>query len=38
MLWELAGEATVVTKILQPDRAVPLDEIAQQLWRRMDPG
>jgi Popeye protein conserved region len=34
----LAGEATVVSKILQPDRALPLDEIEQQLWRRMIQG
>ena len=35
ILWESAGEATVASEILMPERAVPLDEIAQKLWLRM---
>jgi hypothetical protein len=35
ILWESAGEATVASEILRPERAVPLDEIAQKLWLRM---
>ena len=35
ILWESAGEATVASEILRPERAIPLDEIAQKLWLRM---
>jgi hypothetical protein len=35
ILWESAGEATVVSELLRPERAAPLDEIAQKLWLRM---
>ena len=35
ILWESAGEVTVATELLRPERTVPLDEIAQKLWLRM---
>jgi hypothetical protein len=35
ILWESAGEATVASEILRPERAVPLDEVAKKLWLRM---
>jgi hypothetical protein len=35
ILWESAGEITVATELLRPERTVPLDEIAQRLWLRM---
>jgi hypothetical protein len=35
ILWESAGETTVASEILRPERAVSLDEIAQKLWLRM---
>jgi hypothetical protein len=35
ILWESAGEVTVATEILRPERTVPLDEIARKLWLRM---
>jgi hypothetical protein len=35
ILWESAGEITVASEFLRPERTVPLDEIAQKLWLRM---
>ncbi|HEY6368474.1 MAG TPA: hypothetical protein VI585_27130, partial [Candidatus Binatia bacterium] len=35
ILWESAGEVTMATELLRPERTVPLDEIAQMLWLRM---
>jgi hypothetical protein len=35
MLWESAGEVTMATELLRPERTVALDEIAQTLWLRM---
>jgi hypothetical protein len=35
ILWELAGEVTVATKLLRSEQTVSLDEIAQKLWLRM---
>jgi hypothetical protein len=35
IVWESAGEATVVSELLLPQRMVPLDEIGQKLWLRM---
>ena len=35
ILWESAGEVTVASELLLPQRTVPLDEIAQKLWLRM---
>jgi len=35
LLWESAGEVTVASEILRRERTVPLDEIAQKLWRHM---
>jgi hypothetical protein len=33
--WESAGEATVASELLLPQRMAPLDEIGQKLWLRM---
>jgi hypothetical protein len=35
ILWESAGEITVASEFLRPERTVPLDDIAQKLWLRM---
>jgi len=35
IVWESAGEATVASELLLPQRIVPLDEIGQKLWLRM---
>jgi hypothetical protein len=35
ILWESSGEITVASELFRPERAVPLDEIAQKLWLRM---
>jgi hypothetical protein len=35
IVWESAGEATVASQLLLPQRMVPLDEIGQKLWLRM---
>jgi hypothetical protein len=35
IVWESAGEATVASELLLPQRMVPLDEIGQKLWLRM---
>ena len=35
ILWESAGETTVASQLVSPERTVPLDEIAQRLWFRM---
>ena len=35
IIWESAGEATVASELLMPQRMVPLDEIGQKLWLRM---
>jgi hypothetical protein len=35
ILWESAGEITMATELLRPERTVPLEQIAQTLWLRM---
>jgi hypothetical protein len=35
ILWQSAGEITLATRLLRPERTVPLDEIARKLWLRM---
>jgi hypothetical protein len=35
IVWESAAEVTVATELLRGERAVPLTEIAQDLWSRM---
>jgi hypothetical protein len=35
ILWESAGEVTVASEIVQEQRTVPLNEMAQRLWARM---
>ena len=35
ILWESAGEVATSSEVLRHDRIVPLDDIAQKLWRRM---
>ena len=35
IVWESAGEITVAAELLRGERAVPLTEIAQDLWSRM---
>jgi hypothetical protein len=35
ILWQSSGESTVGTRLLRPERTVPLDEMARQLWLRM---
>ena len=35
ILWESSGEATVASVVVSATRTVPLDAIAQRLWRRM---
>jgi hypothetical protein len=35
LLWESAGESVVASQLLSPQQTVPLEQIAQQLWRRM---
>ena len=35
LLWESAGEATVASELLRPERTVPLHGIARKLWLRM---
>jgi hypothetical protein len=35
ILWESAGEVTVASEFLRPERTVPLKEIVQKLWLRM---
>jgi hypothetical protein len=35
ILWESTGEITMATKLLRPERTIPLNEIAQMLWLRM---
>ena len=35
ILWQSSGESTVATRLLRPERTVPLDEIARKLWLRM---
>jgi hypothetical protein len=35
ILWQSSGESTVGTRLLRPERTVPLDEIARKLWLRM---
>jgi hypothetical protein len=35
ILWESAGEITMATELLRPERTIPPDEIAQMLWLRM---
>jgi hypothetical protein len=35
ILWQSTGEITAATRLLRPERTVPLDEIARKLWLRM---
>jgi hypothetical protein len=35
ILWESAGEITMATEVLRPERTVSLEQIAQTLWLRM---
>ena len=35
IVWESAGEVATSSEVLRHDRIVPLDDIAQKLWRRM---
>jgi len=35
ILWQSSGESTVATRLLRPERTVPLDEIARKVWLRM---
>jgi hypothetical protein len=35
ILWQSTGEITAATRLLRPERSVPLDEIARKLWLRM---
>ena len=35
ILWESAGEVATSAEVLRHDKIVPLDEMAQKLWRRM---
>ena len=35
ILWESAGEVATASDVLRHERVVPVDEIAQKLWRRM---
>jgi hypothetical protein len=35
LLWESAGESVVSSQLLTAQQTVPLEQIAQQLWRRM---
>ena len=35
ILWQSSGEITLATRLLRPERTVPLDEIARKLWLRM---
>jgi hypothetical protein len=35
LFWESAGEATVASELLRPERTVPLDGIVRKLWLRM---
>jgi len=35
ILWQSTGEITLATRLLRPERTVPLDEIARKVWLRM---
>jgi len=35
ILWESAGEVATASDVVRHDRLVPIDEIAEKLWRRM---
>jgi hypothetical protein len=35
ILWESAGEVATASEVLRHDRIVPVDEMAQRVWRRM---
>jgi hypothetical protein len=35
LLWQSTGEITLATRLLRPERTVPLDEIARKVWLRM---
>jgi hypothetical protein len=35
IIWESAGEVATASEVVRHDRIVPVDEIAQKLWRRM---
>jgi hypothetical protein len=35
ILWESAGEVATASEVVRHERIVPVDEIAQRLWRRM---
>jgi hypothetical protein len=35
IVWESAGEVATASEVVRHERVVPVDEIAQRLWRRM---
>jgi hypothetical protein len=35
ILWESAGEVATASEVVRNERIVPVDELAQKLWRRM---
>jgi hypothetical protein len=35
IVWESAGEVATASEVLRHDRIVPVDEMAQKVWRRM---
>ena len=35
ILWESAGDVATASDVVRHDRLVPLEEIAEKLWRRM---
>src|SRR5262249_14748782 len=35
IVWESAGEVATASEVLRHDRIVPIDEMAEKLWRRM---
>jgi hypothetical protein len=35
LLWQSAGEVATASEVVRHDRFVPLDDIAEKLWRRM---
>jgi hypothetical protein len=35
IVWESAGEATVASELLNTGRIIPLDQVAEKIWKRM---
>jgi hypothetical protein len=35
LVWESAGEATVASELANTGRAIPVDEVAEKIWKRM---